>query len=293
MLKVLDVDGAVRRVSGGWTATGQDWEYDEERYARVAEARRAEQDAMREYVDLTGCRMEFLRRQLDDPEATACGRCDRCTGTPFPAEVSESSLAAARGELAKAGVEVEPRKLWPTGLESVGVPLKGKIAPSESSEAGRALARWSDLGWGPRLRELLSAGSTASVVPVDVVNAVMLVLRDWDWETRPDAVVAVDSLTRPAFITDLAQRIAAAGRLDYLGVAARRPDDRPASTVNSAQRVRALHDAFDVGPLTVEGRTVLLVDDVIRSGWTSALIARQLRLAGASAVLPMALALDA
>jgi ATP-dependent DNA helicase RecQ len=25
MLKVLDVDGAVRRVQGGWTATGQPW----------------------------------------------------------------------------------------------------------------------------------------------------------------------------------------------------------------------------------------------------------------------------
>ena len=32
MLKVLDVDGAVRRVGGGWTATGQPWHYDAERY---------------------------------------------------------------------------------------------------------------------------------------------------------------------------------------------------------------------------------------------------------------------
>ena len=28
MLKVLDVDGAVRKVSGGWAATGQPWAYD-------------------------------------------------------------------------------------------------------------------------------------------------------------------------------------------------------------------------------------------------------------------------
>ena len=33
MLKVLDVDGAVRRVRGGWEATGQEWAYDAERYA--------------------------------------------------------------------------------------------------------------------------------------------------------------------------------------------------------------------------------------------------------------------
>ncbi len=32
MLKVLDVDGAVKRVKGGWIATGQPWTYDAERY---------------------------------------------------------------------------------------------------------------------------------------------------------------------------------------------------------------------------------------------------------------------
>ena len=41
MLKVLDVDGAVARVRGGWTATGTPWTYDAERYARVDEARAA------------------------------------------------------------------------------------------------------------------------------------------------------------------------------------------------------------------------------------------------------------
>ena len=43
MLKVLDVDGAVRRVKGGWESTGESWHYDGERYARVAAAREAEQ----------------------------------------------------------------------------------------------------------------------------------------------------------------------------------------------------------------------------------------------------------
>ncbi|MEW9340648.1 RecQ family ATP-dependent DNA helicase, partial [Streptomyces tanashiensis] len=36
MLKVLDVDGAVRGVKGGWESTGQPWVYDTERYAWVA-----------------------------------------------------------------------------------------------------------------------------------------------------------------------------------------------------------------------------------------------------------------
>ena len=80
MLKVLDVDGAVRRVSGGWIVTGQPWAYDAERYARVSAARDVEQQAMLEYISTTECRMRFLRRQLDDPAAEPCGRCDNCGG---------------------------------------------------------------------------------------------------------------------------------------------------------------------------------------------------------------------
>ena len=50
MLKVLDVDGAVQRVGGGWEATGRPWVYDAERYERVAAERSREQQAMLDYL---------------------------------------------------------------------------------------------------------------------------------------------------------------------------------------------------------------------------------------------------
>src|SRR5712671_1709847 len=108
MLKVLDVDGAVRRVGGGWTATGQPWHYDAERYERVAAERAREQEAMLDYLRTPGCRMEYLRQQLDDPAAQPCGRCDNCTGHPWPAEVPEASAAAARERLLRPGAPDEP-----------------------------------------------------------------------------------------------------------------------------------------------------------------------------------------
>lgn len=103
MLKVLDVDGAVRRVKGGWTATGQAWAYDTARYAKVAASREAEQRAMREYASTSACRMEFLRRQLDDEQAVPCGRCDNCAGPRHSADVSAAALDAARAALGRPG----------------------------------------------------------------------------------------------------------------------------------------------------------------------------------------------
>src|SRR6185437_12838304 len=116
MLKVLDVDGAVTRTAGGWAATGRPWAYDGERYERVARERKREQQAMLDYLATGGCRMEYLRRELDDPGAAACGRCDNCTSRPWPADVPEAGAQAARDRLARPGVTVEPRKMWPTGM---------------------------------------------------------------------------------------------------------------------------------------------------------------------------------
>ena len=286
MLKVLDVDGAVRRVQGGWTSTGQPWAYDGPRYAQVAADRAAEQQAMRDYVSTDGCRMDYLRRQLDDPTSAPCGRCDRCRNAPVDVGVSQASLEAARSALGRPGVAVEPRAMWPTALKDLGV--SGKITAGAGE--GRALARLSDLGWGTRLRPLLT-GPDAPVTDA-VIGAVVEVLKAWDWSERPVAVAALPSRSRPQLVASLAQRLAEVGRLQLLGTLEQvRPTAGPRS--NSAQRLRVVRGAFAVpASWEVPAGPVLLVDDRTDSGWTLTEGARLLRQAGASAVLPLVLAID-
>ncbi|MBZ6174426.1 RecQ family ATP-dependent DNA helicase [Streptomyces olivaceus] len=310
MLKVLDVDGAVQRVKGGWTATGQPWTYDAERYAWVARQREAEQQAMRDYVATTGCRMEFLQRQLDDEKAVPCGRCDTCVGPWLDPAVSPEALAAATGELDRPGVEVEPRKMWPTGLAAVGMDLKGRIPAGQQAATGRALGRLSDIGWGNRLRPILAEQAADGPVPDDVLAAVVTVLADWsrspggwaggspDAVARPVGVVAMPSRTRPRLVTSLAEGVARVGRLPLLGSLAYTPhaDEYAAHRSNSAQRLRALAASFTVPgeletALAENPGPVLLVDDRTDSGWTLAVGARLLRQAGAGPVLPLVLAL--
>ena len=213
MLKVLDVDGAVRRVRGGWESTGRDWTYDEERYRRVSEAREREQQAMLDYISTDRCRMRFLRDQLDDPEAVDCGRCDNCGGLALSADVSDAAVEEAGARLARPGVVVEPRKMWPTSLANLGIDLKGKIA--EGAEEGRAVARLTDLGYGQALRELFAPSAEDGPVPVPLVNAVIEVLGDW----RPpvDGIVVVESQTRPTLTADLADGLSRYLRVPVLG----------------------------------------------------------------------------
>lgn len=310
MLKVLDVDGAVRKVRGGWLATGESWAYDGARYAKVARAREAEQQAMREYVSSGRCRMEFLRRQLDDELAAPCGRCDICAGQRHSLAVSAEALDAARAALGRPGVSFEPRRLWPTGMDALGLPLKGKIPAGEQAQTGRALGRLSDIGWGGRLRSMLAEGAPDAPVPAEVLDALVTVLSDWargpgGWagsspETaRPVGVVSMASASRPELVGSLSARIAQIGRLPLLGRLEYVGGQPPyGARSNSAQRLHSLAGSLIVPPALGEALAaapgpVLLVDDSVDSGWTVTVAARLLRRAGAEAVLPLVLAVQA
>jgi ATP-dependent DNA helicase RecQ len=295
MLKVLDVDGAVRRVSGGWTVTGQPWEYDKQRYERVAAERSREQQAMLGYADTAGCRMEYLRRELDDPGAAPCGRCDNCTGVARTASVSTSTEQFARDRLRRPGVTVTPRRLWPTGMAALGLDASGRIPAAVAAEPGRSVGRLTDIGWGSALRKVLAEGAPDEPVPGDLFDAVLAVLAAWDWAERPAGVVTVPSRSRPRLITALGQRIAASGKLSYLGSLEYRNGAPPGRQYNSAQRLAALCRTLavpgDLGTaLAGFGGPVLLVDDRIGTGWTMTVGAKLLRECDAPAVLPFALA---
>lgn len=226
-----------------------------------------------------------------------------------PTTVSDQAREHAEQALGRPGVSIAPRKQWPTGLERLGVDLRGKI--KEGAEEGRAVARLTDLGHGQRLRELFRApvdptgGPGGPVVtgadtgadtgvPEPLVRAVVEVLADW----RPSvgAIAFVESTTRPTLTRDLADglsrhlQVPVVGRFTIVD-----PDVPPgAGQANSAQRVAAVRRRFAwqwapdrQGPPATD---VLLVDDLVVTGWTLALAATSLRAAGVTAVRPMTLA---
>jgi ATP-dependent DNA helicase RecQ len=295
MLKVLDVDGAVQRVKGGWIATGQPWHYDAERYARLNEVRRAEQQAMRAYLRLDSCRMRYLRTQLDDPAAEDCGRCDNCGGLTLTAAAPAAAVADAEASLHRPGVPVEPRRQWPAAMPSLGVQVRGKIAAAESAEPGWAVARFTDLGYGNRIRAVLADSAPDGPVPAELIAASIPVLAAWGWQSRPTAVVRIGSLRRPLLVADLAGQLSRIGRLADLG-AVEHVGASATGRSNSAQRLKAAWNGYRLPAGLSDqlagdhhGAPVLLVDDFCDTGWTITVVARLLRAAGAGSVYPFVL----
>ncbi|STC69995.1 RecQ family ATP-dependent DNA helicase [Corynebacterium pilosum] len=287
-LKVLDVDGAVRRVRGGWVSTGMDWEYDRARYGGLATARQAEQDAMIEYQRIDACRMVFLRNQLDDPTAEpgeTCGRCDNCTGNPYSTAVDPTVAQRVDERLRSPGVRLGQRKMWPTGSAR-----KGKI---HGVLPGRALGRLNDVARGPALAELLTHNAwrpSGDWQNDDWLRRVVAVLADWEWETRPSTVVALGSEdpARHDMVVALAQAVAQVGKMKFGGVVGTRGEEVTAH--NSAFRVNALHDHFSYGDVHVTAGPVLLVTDVVDTGWSVTVAGADLARQFSTEVMPLAIA---
>ena len=292
ILKQLDVEGTVRRIKGqSYERTDRPWEYPTERVQNVTDARRFEQQLMRDYAETSGCRMQFLTALLDDPADEPCGICDNCRRTVRVID-GESAIEV----LTESGV-FAPFEPAPADLERAAgflrnrpivlAPKKQGIPAAERSEVGQALAVWGDDGWG---RSIERGKYADRRFRDDIVDALAALLDSWSPPTPIQWVTAVPSSRSGDLVPDAARRLA-----ERLGVSYRpaieRIAERPPqeAQANSAHQRSNVEDAFAVSGEVSTG-AVLVVDDLIDSGWTLTEVGRVLRRAGSGPVVPLALA---
>jgi len=289
LLKVLDVEGAVERTGGGWRSTGRPWAYDGQRFAALAEARRAEQQAVLAYAAGDRCLMQVLREQLDDPAAAPCGRCAVCAPgsgalAVLPTAADPRQEAAAREHLRDQVVPLPARRQWPAGVPG----RRGRIAAGERALDGRALSTPGDGAWDDAVDALLAGHGP---VGDEVFAGCVRLLATWGWERRPAWVCPVPSRRQPELVGSLAARLGEVGRLPVVAALARAAETPWQETLgNSAAAAGAAVTAWRLAPgIEVPRGPVLLVDDVVRSGWTVAVCAALLGGADGGPAYPLAL----
>jgi len=283
LLKVLDVEGAVRRDGTRWVAVpGSDWRYDGERYAQVTALRRAEQEAMAAYGVDGRCLMRVLEEELDGAGGAPlsdCGRCSVCTAPRFDQPPAPALVEQAARHLRARPIVLEARKMAPDTEGTMR-----KIPPDARVEDGWALARIGDGGWWPAVERGLAAGRLDD----EVLDALAGLVR----ERAPGVgwVSAVPSVRCGPLLDDAARRLGAALGVPAVALLERREDRPPQRDMaNAAQQAANVRGAFRVTGPPPPGPGVLL-DDRRLSGFTLAMAGGQLRRAGADAVIPLTLA---
>jgi ATP-dependent DNA helicase RecQ len=279
MLKILDVEGAVRRDGSRWQVVpGAGWTYDAERYERVTALRRAEQTAMAAFGTDGRCLMRTLQEQLDDPDAEDCGRCSVCTAPRFGRRPDAALVELAVRHLRSKPIEVEAKKMAPDAAGAMR-----RIPDDRRAEPGFALARPGDGGWWPAIERGLHEGTFDQ----EVVVALAGVLRGAG--ISPAWLTHVPSTRLGPVIGELAVRLATELGIPHLAIV-QRSESRPPQfeMANAVQQAANVRGAFEILAAPPPDTGVLL-DDRRNSGWTLAMVAGQLRLAGADQVVPLVL----
>jgi ATP-dependent DNA helicase RecQ len=281
---ILSPAPVVKR-DGRYYRTATKWEPDGEKFKRLTELRLQEQACIQRYARSSECLMELIERELNDPYATRCGVCANCVGKPLLSDSPKKETVMEAIEfLRRCDDPITPRKISQTHEG-----FKGKISAEMQANEGRALCFWGDAGWGEMVRRgKLSDGHFSD----DLVTAMEEMIRlRWKPEPFPTWITCVPSLTKPQLVPDFAERLAVKLGLPFSQcVVKRMATDHQKRMENSHFQLKNVLDTFEIATEKVLQGPVLLVDDMVDSGWTFTVISRLLRLAGADSVLPAALA---
>jgi ATP-dependent DNA helicase RecQ len=283
-LKLLEIDGAVARDGSRYRRTPNPWSQDEARIERVVAARRAELAQMQAYMSHPGCLMEFLVRQLDDPDPRRCGRCVNCVGTGLPRDVEQELVHAAVSFLRRDLRTIEPRKRWPAeAIEG----LSGSIEPA--NRLGMALCVYGDAGFG---RQVQQGKYVDGVFSAELVTASARAIRDrWRPSPAPTWVTALPSTARRGIVDAFARSLAGQLGLPYVETLSVLHEAAPQKEMqNSAQQAGNAYRKLAVDGSAVQPGPVLLVDDIVDSRWTLTVAGWLLRTHGSGEVHPFALA---
>ncbi|MBA0217640.1 RecQ family ATP-dependent DNA helicase [Pectobacterium brasiliense] len=289
VLKFLSVDSPapVIKIDQKWRRTPIPYAMDRSRIAHLTGQREREWQEMQAYLAETSCKMTFLRHALDDRDTTPCGQCTSCLGRPVIAIPLKAELIHRAGMFLKQAETVIRPNIQVAANAFIKYSFRGNLAQNLRTQEGRVLSRWGDAGWGRKVADNKYAGHFSDEL---VAAMAEMIQQRWQPEPAPEWICCVPSRNHPTLVPDFAQRLAKRLNLPFVDAIHKIRDNQPQKgQQNRFHQCRNLDGAFAVISSIPKG-AVLLIDDIVDSGWTLAVIAALLQQAGSGCVYPAALA---
>lgn len=289
VLKLLSVENPapVVKIGSQWRRTAVPFAMDQARIDHLTHQRAQEWDEVQAYLNETDCKMAFLRRALDDNDTAPCGKCESCIGRPVINQPINPALTHQAATFLKHAEMVISPKVQVAANAFVEYGFTGNLPQNLRAQEGRVLSRWGDAGWGRMVADQKHAGRFSD----ELVDALAeMILQRWQPNPAPGWICCVPSRNHPELVPDFARRLAAKLNLPFVDAVAKIRDNQPQKgQENRFHQCRNLDGAFSVAE-GIPDKPVLLVDDIVDSGWTLTVIAALLQQAGSGFVYPVALA---
>ncbi|MGG1676874.1 RecQ family ATP-dependent DNA helicase [Neobacillus sp. NRS-1170] len=284
-LKLLEIDQLVYKQGTKFYRSAKPLTSELLKNENVHQTKINELNKVVEYANTSECLMRFISEELDDIDIEDCGKCQNCIGhSNFPVEVRSDLLWAANEFLYNQPIVIESRKQWPPN--GVGG-LRGKIPVEQRNEEGRALSIYGTAGFGRMVR---TARYENGYFGEDLVDAtVRFISTKWDMNPQPQWVTSVPSLRNPLLVPSFAKKVAERLELPYLDVIHKiKHTTEQKYMKNSFLQASNVINAFSINQ-DCPSTPVLLIDDIMNSGWTFTICGVLLRNAGSGPVIPFAL----
>lgn len=289
VLKLLSVENPAPVIKDGsrWVRTPVRYQMDHVRIAHLTGQRVQEWQEVQAYLDEAGCKMTFLLQALDDLDPTPCGKCSSCLGRPVINASVDPALAHRAGTFLKHAEMVITPKAQVAANAFLQYGFRGNLPQQLRAQEGRVLSRWGDAGWGRAVADNKHAKRFSD----ELVEAMAeMIQQRWQPNPAPEWVCCVPSRNHPDLVPDFARRLAERLGLPFLDAISKVKDNQPQKgQQNRFHQCRNLDGVFEVTQF-YQGLPVLLVDDIVDSGWTLTVIAALLQQAGSGVVYPVALA---
>jgi adenine/guanine phosphoribosyltransferase-like PRPP-binding protein len=167
--------------------------------------------------------------------------------------------------------------------------IVGRIGEELMADEGRALSIWDDAGWGALVRK---GKYEDHHFDDQLVEACAQMIEQWRPDPSPTWVTCIPSNNHPELVPDFARRLAS--RLDrpFSSCVEKIKENRPQKEMdNSFHQANNLDGVFRINRELLRPGPVIVIDDMIDSGWTLTVMAALLRQAGCAHVYPIALSL--
>jgi ATP-dependent DNA helicase RecQ len=231
-------------------------------YDALLQAKLDELQAIVDYWTGTDCRMRYLCQFLGDTQATACGQCDTCTGVQL--EPPPPALRQAVGRFhfhPPLNIDAQYQK-EPIYAAGIALSFYGGTPAGEAIHACK-------YGASPQPFPDWLVGQSASLIQQRFAGEPL------------DGITPIPSTVSGSLVEDFAKRLAARLSIPFVPALRKVRQTQPQKEFsNSVQKAENIKGAFECAA-PVQGKTLLIVDDVYDSGATLKEAGRILKQAGA------------
>ena len=284
-LRFLEFDGVVSRDKKKYSKTPKQFIYNGDHYREIINYKRRESNALNELFEYKGCINKFLINYLDDNSPIDCKNCCNCLNK----DIIDCSVNEYYYKIADSFITNDYIVIYPKHNCDLKVQDYGGWTVVNSMKNGIALSKYGEDGIGSIIGECKYSNPPKEYPEAIYTKATKLLF----------PIIKEYGITHIAFVPSLNNNLMEifANKLGYklglkvLNIFKKNSNILQKTMYNNEYQKKNAEDNYSIkNDVVLNGISIIIIDDIVDSGYTLSCLGNKLMKAGAKNVVPFALA---